>query len=102
MRPSWSLRLRPADGEVGPLEHRWQQIRAEAWAFHRQHVTVPDHRHGGDELLVPAGVEGAHALLDQRVRLAERGMNAGDEADRADTVVRREGAMIGIGHGSDL
>ena len=53
--------LRAADGEVGALEDCRQKLDAEARPFHRVDVAVLDHRHLGDELLVPAGVEGAHA-----------------------------------------
>ena len=41
--------------------------------LHRIDVAVLDLRHLGHQFLVPAGVEGAHRFLDQRVGLAERG-----------------------------
>src|SRR3546814_5014689 len=65
-------------------------------------MAVPDGRDGGDELLVPAGVEGAYGFLDQRVGLAERRVDGGGEADRPDAVVRREGSVPGFRQGGDL
>src|SRR4051812_25106297 len=79
--------FRTAHGEIGTLEHGRQQFGAEAGAFHRIDVTVLDDRDFGDEFLVPAGIEGADRFLDQRVRLAERGMDGGGEADRSGAVV---------------
>src|ERR1700730_2978904 len=100
--PFMVLCLRSPYGQVGALEHRRQKLGAQARAFHREHVAVLYHRHGGDEFVVPACVKGAHTLLDQRVGLAERSMDPSDETNRADTVMRGERPMIGVSHGSDL
>src|SRR5437870_7850224 len=56
-----------ADDEVRALEDGGQQLDAEARALHRVHVSVLDARHCRHQLAVPALVEGAHRLLDQRV-----------------------------------
>src|SRR6478735_3642524 len=91
-----------AHGQIGAVEYGGQKVDAEAGAFHRIDKTVLDRGHGGDELIVPALVEGAHGFLDQRVGLAERHVDGGAEADRADAIMRREGPVIGLGHRRDL
>ena len=58
------------------VAHSEEELDAETCAFHRIDVAVLDHRHGGDELVIPASVEGAHRLLDQmqgRTTVAEEG-----------------------------
>src|SRR5258708_4416992 len=64
---------RTADRQIRALEDGGEEFDAKAGTFHRIDVAVLDHRHDGDELVVPTLVEGAHRLLDQGIRLAERG-----------------------------
>src|SRR5882757_6549942 len=97
-----SLDVAAAHGQIGTIIHRGQEVDAKAFALHRIDVSVLDQGHVGDEFIVPALVEGAHGFLDQRIRLAERHVHGGGETDRADAIVRREGAVVGLGHGGDL
>src|SRR5207247_443162 len=85
-----------AHGQVGTLVDLRQQVDAEALSLHGIDVSILDHRHVGDEFVVPSLVEGSHGLLDQRIRLAERHVHRRHESDRADAVVRRERTVIGF------
>src|SRR5450756_1263931 len=79
-----------AHGQVGALVDLRQQVDTEALAFHGIDISILDLRHVGDKFVIPALVKGAHGLLDQSIRLAERHVHGRHESDRADAVVRRE------------
>src|SRR5437660_1056963 len=63
-----------AHRQIGTLVDRRLEVGAEALALHRINVSVLDHRHLGDKLVIPAPVEGAHFadcdldLLEERLR----------------------------------
>src|SRR5258708_6626593 len=61
-----SLDVAAAHGQIRALVDRGQEVNAETFALHRIDVSVLDHRHIGDEFVVPALVEGAYGFLDQR------------------------------------
>src|SRR5918995_35727 len=88
-----SSRLRPAHGQIGAVEHGRKEFDAQARPFHRIDVPVLDGRNGGDEFPVPPRVEGPHGFLDQRVGLAEGGMDGSREADGPDAVMGCEGPV---------
>ena len=61
---SASIRFRHRHMDVFTFEHLGQQIGTKPRPFRRIHIAFSDIRQDGDEFLVPAGVEGAHRLLD--------------------------------------
>ena len=89
-------------GEIRALENFRPKPRPEIGRVQREHEAVFDAGYGGDKLLVPSVVERPREFLDKRVREMSRQMRIDDEIDRADTIVQRHRALVGLGHRRDF
>src|SRR5687767_14817457 len=67
-----------------------QQLHADAGPRRLAEVTPYRLRHVRDQLVVPAGIEGAHRFLDQRIRRPDREVYRRRVDQRPGAVVRRD------------
>ena len=86
---------------VGPAELGIELQPQPGSGRHGDHAVL-HFRQRGHQIAVPGAVEGAHALLHERVRRVERQVRRGGEHDRAGAVVRRDRQVPGLRHRGDL
>lgn len=81
-----SSQLGFADDWIGAPVDGWKQIDTETGLFHREDVAVFDGGHCGGRF-VPASIEGASRLLNQRTGLAEGYVDGCHETNRTGAVM---------------
>ena len=96
------LEARAPHPRTRPLEHVRLQRRPETRPVGRGDEAVGDDRQLGEEIAVPAAVEGAHRLLQDRVRGADGEVRPRGQADRAGAVVRRDRHAVELRERSHL
>src|SRR6266850_505529 len=97
-----TLQLNSTPMKILPAEHARKKLRAQPGSLHRSYEAVDNFWYDGHQFTVVPRVECAHALLDERIRLAERHMYCRSVADRPDAVVRSKWPMISCRHARDL